>query len=80
MLKKKGTALGAIFLLRKDIGVAGGWRGPENGNFPFLHVVKMSLRRWVCGSKKHQHTLTQYKDDPLPKLKIDEKTCATSGG
>ena len=21
--------------------------GPENGNFPLLYVVKMSLRRWV---------------------------------
>ena len=30
--------LGAIFILRKDIGVG----GPENGNFPLLYVVKMS--------------------------------------
>ena len=37
------TYLGAIFILRKDIGVG----GPENGNFPLLYVVKMSLRRWV---------------------------------
>ena len=36
-------SLGAIFILRKDIGVG----GPENGNFPLLYVVKMSLRRWV---------------------------------
>ena len=21
--------------------------GPENGNFPLLYIVKMSLRRWV---------------------------------
>ena len=35
--------LGAIFILRKDIGVG----GPENGNFPLLYVVKMSLRGWV---------------------------------
>ena len=32
--------------------------GPENGNFPLLYVVKMSLRRWVDGSKKPQNTLT----------------------
>ena len=32
--------------------------GPENGNFPLLYVVKMSLRRWVGGSKKPQNTLT----------------------
>ena len=36
--------LGAIFILRKGIGVG----GPENGNFPLLYVVKMSLRiGWV---------------------------------
>ena len=23
--------------------------GPENGNFPLLYVVKMSLRGWVGG-------------------------------
>ena len=33
--------LGATFILRKDIGVG----GPENGNFPLLYVVKMSLHR-----------------------------------
>ena len=33
-------SLGAIFILRKDIGVG----GPENGNFPLLYVGKMSLR------------------------------------
>ena len=49
----KGS-LGAIFILRKDIGVG----GPENWNFPLLYVVKMSLRRWVGGSKKPQNTLT----------------------
>ena len=27
-----------LFILRKDMG------GPENGNFPLLYVVKMSLR------------------------------------
>ena len=37
--------LGAIFILRKDIRVG----GPENGNFPLLYIVKMSLRRWVGG-------------------------------
>ena len=36
-------SLGAIFILRKDIGVG----GPENGNFHLLYVVKMPLRRWV---------------------------------
>ena len=30
--------------------------GPENGNFPLLNVVKMSLRRWVGGSEKLQNT------------------------
>ena len=29
-----------------------------NGNFPLLYVLKMSLRRWVGGSKKPQNTLT----------------------
>ena len=48
------TPLGrAIFILRKDIGWVG---GPENGNFPLLYVVKMSLRMWVGGSKKAQKT------------------------
>ena len=32
--------------------------GPENGNFPLLYVVKMSLRRWVGGSEMPQNTLT----------------------
>ena len=32
--------------------------GPENGNFPLLYVVKMSLCRWVGGSKKPENTLT----------------------
>ena len=45
--QKRHFELGAIFLLRKDIGVG----GPENGNFSLLYVVKMSLRRWVGGSK-----------------------------
>ena len=47
-------ALGAIFILRKGIGVG----GPENSNFSLRYVVKMSLRRWVGGSKKPQNTLT----------------------
>ena len=47
--------LGTIFILRKDYGWVG---GPENGNFPLLYVVKMSLRRWVGGSKRPQNTLT----------------------
>ena len=32
--------------------------GTENGNFPLLYVVKMSLCRGVGGSKKPQNTLT----------------------
>ena len=36
--------LGTIFILRKDIGVV----GPENGNFPLLYIMEMSLcSRWV---------------------------------
>ena len=54
MDKTRLLALGAIFILRMDIGVG----GSENANFPFLYVVKMSLRRWVGGSKKPQNTLT----------------------
>jgi hypothetical protein len=46
--------LGAIFIVLKDKGVG----GPENGNFPLLYVVKMSLRWWVGGSKRPQNTLT----------------------
>ena len=46
--------IGAIFILRKDMGVG----GLENGNFPLLYVVKMSLRRWVGGLGKPQNTLT----------------------
>ena len=39
------------------LGHRGGYLGgPENGNFPLLYVVKMSLRRWVGGSKKPQNT------------------------
>ena len=36
------VSLGVIFILGKDIGVGS---GPENGNFPLLYGVKMSLRR-----------------------------------
>mgnify|MGYP001436587069 CR=1 FL=1 len=46
---------GTIFILRKDIGV-GGWS--RKWQFPLLYVVKMSLCRWVGGSKKTQNTLT----------------------
>ena len=48
-----GASLGAFFILRKDIGVVGWLGGPENVNFLLLYVVKMSLRRWVGGSKKN---------------------------
>ena len=34
--------------------------GPENGNFPLLYVVKMSLRRWVGEAKKPQNTLLDH--------------------
>ena len=34
--------------------------GPEKGNFPLLYVVKMSLRRWVGGSKKPQNIYIFY--------------------
>ena len=43
--------LGAIFIIRKEIGVG----GPENGDFPLLYVVKMALHRWVGGSEKPQN-------------------------
>ena len=47
-------ALGAIFILRKEIGV-GGWS--RKWQFS-LYVVKMYLHGWVGGSKKPQNTLT----------------------
>ena len=53
-MQKYNDFLGAVFILRKDKGVG----SPENGNFPLLYVVKMSLRRWMGGSKKPQNTLT----------------------
>ena len=43
-----------ILILRKDLGVG----GSENGYFPLLYVMTVSLRRWVGGSKKPQNTLT----------------------
>ena len=46
--------IGVIFILHKDIGVG----GPEKSHFSLLYVMKMSLRRWVGGSKKPQNTLT----------------------
>ena len=52
--------VGAIFILRKDIGVG----GPENGNFPLLYVVKMFLRRWVGGSKSLKTPLRNIKMAP----------------
>ena len=42
--------------------------GPENGNFPLLYVMKMSLRRWVGGSKKPQNTLRNIKMAPKVSL------------
>ena len=38
--------------------------GPENGNFPLLYVVKMSLRRWVGGSKSLKTPLRNIKMAP----------------
>ena len=38
--------------------------GPENGNFPLLYVVKVSLRRWVGGSEKPQTPLRNIKMAP----------------
>ena len=46
---------GSSFYYVRTLGWVG---GPENGNFPLLYVVKMSLRRWVVGLKKPQNTLT----------------------
>ena len=61
---------GAIFLLRKDIGLG----GLENGNFPLLYVVKMSLRRWVGGwfKKASKHPYIIYKW-PLGNQRGDEQ-------
>ena len=39
--------------------------GPENGNFPLLYVVKMSLCRWVGGSKPQKSLKT-----PLRNIKM----------
>ena len=58
--------LGAIFILRKDIGVG----GPENGNFPLLYVVKMSLRRWVV-QKRLKTSLRNIKMAPNTVLILD---------
>ena len=47
-------SLGAIFILRKDIGVG----GPENGNFPLLYGVKMSLvDGWFKKASKHPYVI-----------------------
>ena len=37
--------------------------GPENGNFPLFYVVKMSLRRWVGGSKSLKTPLRNIKKE-----------------
>ena len=42
-----------MLLLRNNIGPGVG--GPENVNSPLLYGVKMSLCRWVGGSKKPQN-------------------------
>ena len=48
-------SLGAIFILRMDIGVG----GPENGNFPILYVIKMSLHRggWFLKASKYPYVI-----------------------
>ena len=46
--------LGAIFVLRKDIGV-GGWS--RKLRFFLIYVVKMYLHRWVGGSKSLKTSL-----------------------
>jgi hypothetical protein len=51
---ESGVSSKGPYILRKDIGVG----DSENGNFPLLYVVKMSLYRWVGGSKKPQNTLS----------------------
>ena len=38
--------------------------GPENGKFPLLYAVKMSLRRWVGGSKSLKTPLRNIKMAP----------------
>ena len=52
--------------------------GPENGNFPLLYVVKMSLRRWVGGSKSLKTPLRNIKMAPNPsdtlKNEVEELT------
>ena len=61
--KMMPVRLGAIFILRKDIGVG----GPDNGNFPLLYVLKMTLCRWVGGSKSLKTPLRK-KNVPLSRL------------
>ena len=39
--------------------------GPENGIFPLLYVVKISLHRWVGGSKSLKAPLRNIKMAPL---------------
>ena len=55
MVKLALPIRGHIYNLRKTEGWVG---GPENGNLPLVFIVKMSLRRWVGGSKEPQSTLT----------------------
>ena len=38
--------------------------GPENGNFPLLYVLKMSLSRWVRGSETLKTPLRNIKMAP----------------
>ena len=55
--------------------------GPENGNFPLLYVLKMSLRRGVGGSKKAQTPLRNIKMVPkriIEPLKTAEKLFHTT--
>ena len=50
-----------VITLSKEIGLGG---GPEDGNFPLLYVMKMSLRRGVGGSKRPQTPLHNKKMVP----------------
>ena len=52
--------LGIVFILLRDIG--GG--GSDNGNFPLLYTLNISLHRGVGGSKKAKIPLRNIKMVP----------------
>ena len=43
--------------------------GPGNGNFPLLYLVKISLHRWVGGSRRLKTPLRSIKMAPYSKEK-----------